>query len=35
VWIRDLVSFAIGPEGRDLLRGVMLDIAEGREAEEA
>ncbi|MGH8573487.1 MAG: PAS domain-containing protein [Gammaproteobacteria bacterium] len=35
VWIRDLVSFATGPEGRDLLRGVMLDITEGREAEEA
>lgn len=35
VWIRDLVSFATGLDGRDLLRGVMLDITEGREADEA
>jgi len=35
VWIRDLVTLATGPDGRDLLRGVMVDITEHREAEDA
>ena len=35
VWIRDLVTLATGPDGRDLLRGVMVDLTENREAEEA
>lgn len=35
VWIRDLVTLATGPDGRDLLRGVMVDITENREAAQA
>ena len=35
VWIRDLVTLATGPDGRDLVRGVMVDITENREADEA
>lgn len=35
VWLRDIVNVTTLPDGRRLLRGIMLDITERREIEEA
>ncbi len=34
LWIRDLVTCAKGPEGRHVLRGVMVEITESKAVEE-